>query len=183
MVGVHTPEFPFEKDIDNVRRAAKYMRVDYPIAIDSDYAIWRAFNNQYWPALYFIDAQGRIRHHKFGEGDCEQSERTIQQLLNEAGIKNARHELVSVQGRGAEAPADWASLKSPGTYVGYELTHNFASPGGAAPNKPRAYGFPSEFTLNHWALSGHWTITKGAAALNKATGRIAYYFHARDLNL
>ena len=118
VIGVHTPEFPFEKDIDNVRRAAKDMRVDYPIAIDNDYAIWRGFNNQYWPALYFINAQGRTRRHYFGEGDYEQSERMIQQLLAEVGIGGVGRDLVSVDARGIEAPADWDSLKSPENYVG-----------------------------------------------------------------
>src|SRR5215467_5032920 len=126
-IGVHSPEFSFEHDIENVRRAAKEMRVAYPIAIDSDYAIWRAFNNAYWPALYFIDKNGRIRHHHFGEGGYEQSERIIQQLL---GGNATGRELVSVEGRGAEAPADWSNLKSPENYLGYERTENFASPGG-----------------------------------------------------
>ena len=116
VIGVHSPEFAFEKNLDNVRRAAKDMRVDYPIAIDNDYAIWRAFNNQYWPALYFVDAQGRIRHHHFGEGEYEQSERMIQQLLAEAGSGGIGRELVSVDGRGVEAAADWGSLKSPENY-------------------------------------------------------------------
>ena len=182
IIGVHTPEFPFEKDIENVRWAAKEMRVAYPIAIDSDYAIWRAFNNAYWPALYFIDKNGRIRHHHFGEGGYEQSERIIQQLLGDAGNATAR-ELVSVEGRGAEAPADWANLKSPENYLGYERTENFASPGGAALDKRRVYAAPARLTLNQWALSGDWTIGKQAALLNEANGRIAYRFHARDLHL
>src|SRR3989440_3088347 len=135
VIGVHAPEFAFEKDVDNVRRAAKDMRVDYPIAIDNDYAIWRAFKNEYWPALYFVDAQGRIRHHHFGEGEYEQSERIIQQLLAEAGNGGIGHELVSVGGRGAGAGADWDSLKTPENYVGYERTENFASPGGAVLDK------------------------------------------------
>jgi thiol-disulfide isomerase/thioredoxin len=183
VIGVHTPEFAFEKNVDNVRRAAKDMRVDYPIAIDSDYAIWRALNNEYWPALYFVDAQGRIRHHHFGEGEYEQSERIIQQLLAEAGIGGIGHELVSVDARGAEAPADWGSLKSPENYVGYERTENFASPGGAVLGKRRVYAAPARLRLNHWALSGDWTVKKQATVLNKANGRIAYRFHARDLHL
>ena len=183
VIGVHTPEFAFEKDIDNVRRAAKDMKVDHPIAVDSDYAIWRAFRNQYWPALYFIDAQGRIRHHQFGEGEYEQSERVIQQLLAEAGTAGIGHELVSVDGHGAEAAADWNSLKSPENYVGYERTQNFASPGGATPGKRRVYAAPARLTLNHWALSGDWTMQKQAIALSKPNGRIVYRFHARDLHL
>src|SRR5215467_2382190 len=182
VIGVHTPEFPFEKDIENIRRAAKEMRVAYPIAIDSDYAIWRAFNNAYWPALYFIDKNGRIRHHHFGEGGYEQSERIIQQLLGDAGNATGR-ELVSMEGRGAEAPADWTNLKSPENYLGYERTENFASPGGAVLDKRRVYAAPARLTLNQWALSGDWTIGKQAALLNEANGRIAYRFHARDLHL
>ena len=183
VIGVHSPEFSFEKDVDNVRRAAKDMKVNYPIAIDSNYAIWRALKNEYWPALYFVDAQGRIRHHHFGEGEYEQSERIIQQLLAEAGIGGIGHELVSVDARGAEAPADWGSLKSPENYVGYERTENFASPGGAVLDKRRVYAIPARLRLNHWALSGDWTVGKHATALNEANGRIAYRFHARDLHL
>jgi thiol-disulfide isomerase/thioredoxin len=183
VIGVHTPEFEFEKNVDNVRRAAKDMKVNYPIAIDSNYAIWRALNNQYWPALYFVDAQGRIRHHHFGEGEYEQSERIIQQLLAEAGVAGIGNELVSVDARGAEAPADWGSLKSPENYVGYERTENFASPGGAVLDKRRVYAAPAQLNLNHWALSGDWTVGKQATLLNKANGRIAYRFHARDLHL
>ncbi len=183
VIGVHTPEFEFEKNLDNVRRAAKDMRVEYPIAIDSRYAIWNAFSNQYWPALYFIDAQGRIRHHQFGEGDYEQSEMIIQQLLAEAGRSGGDHERASVEGRGAEAAADWASLKSAENYVGYERTENFASPGGAVLDKRRVYAAPAQLRLNHWALSGDWTVTKKAIVLNKPNGRIAYRFHARDLHL
>jgi thiol-disulfide isomerase/thioredoxin len=183
VIGVHTPEFAFERNIDNVRRAAKDMRVDYPIAIDNDYAIWRAFNNQYWPALYFIDAQGRIRHHKFGEGEYEQSEMVIQRLLTEAGIRGVGHELVSVDARGAEAAADWGDLKSPENYLGYERTENFVSPGGAALDKPRVYGAPARLGLNQWALAGDWTVEKQATLLNRPNGRIAYRFHARDLHL
>ena len=171
VIGVHTPEFPFEHNVDNVRRAAKDMRVDYPIAIDSDYAIWRAFNNEYWPALYFVDAQGRIRHHEFGEGNYEQSEMIIQALLRDAGVTGLGDELVSVDARGAEVPADWASLKSPENYVGSARTENF---------EPRA---SADLRLNHWGLSGDWTIERGAIVLNKPNGRIAYRFHARDLHL
>src|SRR5215207_3270592 len=183
VVGVHTPEFPFERDVDNIRRALKEMRVVYPVALDSDYAIWRAFENRYWPALYFVDAQGRIRHHHFGEGEYEQSERVIQQLLAEAGAGGGGHELVSVDASGVEAAADWGSLKSPENYVGYERTENFASPGGAVPDKGRAYTAPAQLGLNQWALSGDWTVGKQAVVLNKAGGRIAYRFHARDLHL
>jgi thiol-disulfide isomerase/thioredoxin len=183
VLGVHTPEFAFEKDVDNVRRAVKDLRVVYPIALDSDYAIWRAFENQYWPALYFVDAQGRVRHHHFGEGDYEQSERSIQQLLSEAGVGGVGRELVSVDALGIEAAADWGSLKSTENYVGYERTENFASPGGAIPDKGRVYAAPAQLSLNQWAFSGDWTAGRQAAVLNKAGGRIACRFHARDLHL
>jgi thiol-disulfide isomerase/thioredoxin len=183
VIGVHAPEFAFEKNISNVRWAVKDMRIDYPVAVDSDYLIWRAFNNQYWPALYFIDAQGRVRHHHFGEGAYEQSEMIIQRLLHEAGVGGIGDDLVSVNARGLEAAADWGSLKSPENYLGYERTQNFASPGGAVLDRPRMYQLPARLRLNQWALSGDWTVNKQAAALNKANGSIAYRFHARDLHL
>ena len=183
VIGVHTPEFTFERDVANARRAAKDMRVDYPIAIDSDYAIWRAFNNSYWPALYFVDAQGHIRHHQFGEGEYEESEMIIQQLLEEAGNGSIGHDLVSVDARGAEAAADWGSLGSPENYLGYERTEKFASPGGAVLDERRVYEAPARLRLNHWALSGDWTLEQEAVVLNEANGRIAYHFHARDLHL
>jgi thiol-disulfide isomerase/thioredoxin len=183
VIGVHAPEFIFEQDLDNVRRAAKDMEVDYPIAIDNDYAIWRAFDNHYWPALYFVDAQGHIRHHHFGEGDYEQSEMIVQQLLTEAGMEGLGQGLVSVDADGFEAAADWGSLKSPENYVGYERTENFASPGGAVLDERRVYAPPARLRLNHWALSGDWTMERQATVLNKASGQIAYRFHARDLHL
>jgi len=183
VIGVHAPEFAFEKTINNVRWAVKDMRVDYPVAVDPDHVIWRAFNNHYWPALYFIDAQGRARHQHFGEGAYNQSEMFIQKLLAEAGVGDIGDELVSVDARGAEVPADWGSLKSPENYVGYERTENFASPSGAIMNKPRVYTPPARFSLNEWALAGEWTMEREATVLNKANGRIAYRFHARDLNL
>src|SRR5215471_15414402 len=182
VIGVHTPEFPFEKDVENIRRAAAAMRVTYPIAIDSDYGVWRALNNQYWPALYIVDAQGRIRHHHFGEGEYEMSERVIQRLLAEAGAGRSQG-LVSPDARGIEVAADWDNLMSPENYVGYQRTENFASPGGAAPDKPRVYAVPAALRLNHWAISGDWTIGKEALALDKPGGRIAYRFHARDVHL
>ena len=158
VIGVHTPEFGFEHDVDNVHRAVKSMRVDYPVAIDNDYAIWRAFDNHYWPALYFADAQGQIRHHHFGEGEYRQSEMVIQQLLAEAGSAGAGMDLVSVDPSGLEVPADWASLRSPENYTGYERTEGFASPGGPVPGKPHAYTAPARLGLNQWALSGDWTM-------------------------
>jgi thiol-disulfide isomerase/thioredoxin len=183
VIGVHTPEFAFEKDADNVRRAVKDMNVGYPVAIDNDYAIWRAFQNHYWPALYFADAQGDIRHHHFGEGEYQQSEMVIQQLLAEAGSGDTGQELVSVDARGIEAPADWATLKSPENYTGYERTENFASPGGAVPGRRHVYAAPAHLRLNEWALTGDWTAEEETTTLNTANGQIAYRFHARDLHL
>jgi len=183
VVGVHTPEFPFERDVDNVRQAAKDMRVEYPIALDSDYGVWRAFDNSYWPAVYIADAQGRIRHHQFGEGQYEECERVIQELLREAGNDGIGDDLVSVAGDGFEAQADWATLQSPETYLGYEQAQNFASPGGAEIDEPRTYVAPDSLRLNRWALSGDWTIGRKASVLNSADGRIAFRFHARDVHL
>ena len=183
VIGVHTPEFRFEKDLDNVRRAVKDRKIDFPVAIDNDYGIWRAFDNHYWPALYFIDAQGRIRHHQFGEGGYERTERIIQQLLGEAGSSGIGDHLAAVEARGVEAEADWPDLKSPENYLGHERTENFVSPGGAALDKRRVYAAPARLKLNDWALSGDWTVKRDAVALNKGNGRIAYRFHARDLHL
>jgi hypothetical protein len=182
-VGVHTPEFPFEHDVDNVREAAKDMRVDYPIAIDSDDALWSAFANHYWPAVYIADAQGRIRHHQFGEGQYEECERVIQRLLRDAGVEDIGDELVSVAPDGFEAQADWTNLGSPETYLGYEQGQNFASPGRADVDAPRAYAIPDALRLNQWALSGEWTIGRGASVLNGDEGAIAFRFHARDVHL
>jgi len=183
VIGVHTPEFSFEHNLDNVRRAVQDMRVDYPVAIDNAYAVWSAFANHYWPALYFGDAQGRIRHHRFGEGDYQQSEMVIQRLLAEAGSADTGHDLVSVEAPGVEAPADWATLRSPENYTGYARTENFASPGGAEPDKPHLYTVPAGLRLNDWALAGDWTIQEEAATSNTASGQIACRFQARDLNL
>src|ERR1700678_1027624 len=183
VTGVHTPEFGFEHEVDNVRRAVKSIRVGYPVAIDNDYAIWQAFDNHYWPALYFADSQGHIRHHHFGEGEYQQSEMVIQQLLAEAGSGDISHDPVPVNASGVEAQADWASLRSPETYTGYERTENFASPSGVRPGRRHAYTAPAELRLNHWALSGDWTMEEQAATANEADGQLAYRFHARDLNL
>jgi thiol-disulfide isomerase/thioredoxin len=183
VIGVHTPEFAFEKDIDNVRRALQQLKVEYPIAIDNDYAIWRAFRNNYWPALYFIDAEGRVRQHHFGEGEYERSEKTIQQLLAETGAAGIGAGLVSVDGIGLEAAADWENLKSPENYLGYERTQNFASPGGAEPDRRSLYTAPARLALNQWALAGSWTIRSQATVLGNPNGRIVNRFHARDLHL
>jgi len=179
-IGVHSPEFSFEHDLENVRRAARDMRVDYPIAIDNDFAIWRAFTNHYWPALYLVDAQGHLRYHHFGEGAYELSEMLLQHLLAEAGIGGITDDLVSVD---AEAAADWDSLRSPETYVGDARTEHFASRGGVVLDKRRRYAAPERLRLNHWALAGEWTVGREATVLNEANGRIAYRFHARDLHL
>jgi thiol-disulfide isomerase/thioredoxin len=183
VVGVHTPEFPFERDPDNVRQAAKDMAVAYPVALDSDYAVWRAFNNMYWPAVYIADAQGSIRHHRFGEGGYDECERVVQRLLGEAGHEGLDGDLVSVAPSGFEAQADWPNLESPETYLGYEQGQNFASPDGGALDIPHVYAMPDRLRLNHWALAGEWTIERGASVLNRAEGRIAFRFHARDVHL
>jgi thiol-disulfide isomerase/thioredoxin len=151
VIGVHTPEFSFEHNVDNVRRAATDMQLDYPIAIDSDYTIWNAFANHYWPALYFVDAQGNIRHHHFGEGAYEESERVIQQLLNEAGSNAFDPELVTVSARGAEVGADWDDLESPESYLGFDRAENFASSGGVARGNARVYAAPAGLKPNQWA--------------------------------
>jgi thiol-disulfide isomerase/thioredoxin len=183
VVGVHTPEFEFEHDLANVRRALASMRVDYPVAVDNDYAVWNAFHNQYWPALYMVDAQGAIRHHQFGEGDYAQSERIIRQLLAQAGSSVPAGGPAVVEASGIEAPADWANLQSAENYLGQARTENFSSPGGAAVDQRRLYTAPMPVALNHWALAGEWTIGKRSIVLNRAGGRIAYGFHARDLHL
>ena len=183
VIGVHTPEFSFERNADNVRQAVQEMRITYPVATDNNYGVWRAFGNHYWPALYFADAQGRIRYHHFGEGEYGQSEMVIQQLLAEAGSTGAGTGLVAVDPHGLEVPADWASLRSPENYTGYERTENFASPGGGVPGKPHVYTVPPRLGLNQWALSGDWTMEEEAATLNAAGGQIACRFHGRDLNL
>jgi thiol-disulfide isomerase/thioredoxin len=183
VIGVHTPEFSFEHNVDNIRWALKDMRIEYPVAVDSSYAIWRAFDNQFWPASYFIDAKGHIRHHQFGEGEYLQGEAVIQQLLTEAGFAGFNREPAPVSPYGPEVGADLGNLRSSETYVGYEQTKNFASPHGAAWNKARTYSFPARLDLNSWAVAGNWTAGKEAVALNQGDGRIAYQFHARDLNL
>src|SRR5919198_2449179 len=183
VIGVHTPEFDFEHDLDNARQAIKALRVDYPVAIENDYGIWTAFDNHYWPALYLVDAQGQIRHHQFGEGNYERSEMILQQLLTQAGSGGISHDLVAVDPGGVEAAADWANLRSPETYLGYERTANFASGDGAALDTPHVYAARPRLPLNHWALAGDWTVQPQAVVLNQADGQIAYRFHARDLHL
>ena len=182
-IGVHTPEFDFEHDLANVRREVKDLGVDYPVAVDNDYAIWTAFANHYWPALYFADAQGQIRHHRFGEGDYEMSEMAVQQLLTAAGSGGTNQGLTPVDPRGVEVAADWDSLRSPENYLGYERTDNFVAPTNSILETSYAYAAPPRLRLNHWALAGDWTVKQQAIVGNQAGGRILYRFHARDLNL
>jgi thiol-disulfide isomerase/thioredoxin len=178
VVGVHTPEFPFEGDADNVARMVNALRVDYPVAIDSSYGVWDEFANSYWPALYLADRDGVLRYDHFGEGRYEESERAIQDML---GIGKA--DLVSVEGSGLEAPADWEQLDSPETYLGYGRGERFSSPGGGARNERRAYALPDRLRLNHWAVQGDWTIQEQAAVSEEPGGRLCYRFHARDAHL
>ena len=182
VLGVQTPEFEFEGDLDNVGRAIKEKDVRYPLVVDNDYAVWRAFDNHYWPALYFVDAQGRIRHHHFGEGEYEESEMVLQMLLREAGV-DVDPGLVRLQPDGVEAAADWADLGSPETYLGYERAVGFASPGGVVPDERQAYSAPAELRRNQWALSGAWRIGPVSVLLNEPGGSISFQFHARDLHL
>jgi thiol-disulfide isomerase/thioredoxin len=177
VIGVHTPEFSFEHEIDRVRQATKERAIDYPVAIDNDYEIWSAFDNNYWPALYFVDADGIIRDHHFGEGRYEQSERVIQRLLA------VEREPVSVEGLGVEAEADWDHLRTPETYLGYGRSEQFASPDDAAFDERRAYELPERLRFNHWALAGEWTIGRENVVLDQAGGSIVYRFHARDAHL
>jgi thiol-disulfide isomerase/thioredoxin len=183
VVGVHTPEFPFEHDADNVRWAAEYERVEYPIALDPDFAVWRAFDNNYWPAVYIADAEGRIRHMHFGEGGYEECEMMVQMLLREAGRDDVADDLVSVADEGFEAQADWGTLGSPETYLGYEQAQNFVSADRAEFDEPQNFGVPDELDSNQWALSGNWTLGPGASVVNEAGGRLVFRFHARDVHL
>ena len=183
VLGVHTPEFDVEHDLDNVRRAVKDLRVHYPVAVDNDYTIWSAFDNHYWPALYLVDAQGGIRHHRFGEGGYEESEMILQQLLAEAGAGGIGQDLVAVDPTGVEAAADWDSLRSPENYLGYQRTENFTSADGAVLDTPHVYALPTRLRLNQWALTGDWAVKQQAIVLNAPDGGIVYRFHARDLHL
>lgn len=183
VIGVHTPEFAFEANIDNVSRAIRKTKIDFPVAIDNAYKIWNAFDNHYWPALYFIDAQGRVRHIQFGEGQYDEAEKKIQQLLAETGTANTGSTLVSGKGYGIEAAADWGNLRSPETYLGYERAENFSSGSGRLPGKEYVYSIPSTLDLHHWAISGHWKLEKQSVILKKEGGKIVFRFHARDLHL
>jgi Thioredoxin like C-terminal domain len=159
------------------------MRVTYPVVVDNDYAVWNAFANHYWPALYFVDAEGRIRHHRFGEGDYERSEVVIRQLLGDSGADVSGADLVSVDPSGPEVAADWGALNTSETYLGYRQTENFASPGGIERDAPKNYEAPQRIRHNHWALSGDWTVMAEATVLNEPRGRVAFRFDARDVHL
>ncbi len=183
VVGVHAPEFSFEKDVDNIRRAVDQMRITYPIAVDSDHAIWRAFNNEYWPALYFLDAQGRVRFRQFGEGSYAQAEMMIQQLLMENGAAGLGAVSPAIQGNALEADADWLNLLTPETYVGYDQAQNVASYSEANFDAPHDYARPTRLGLNEWSLFGQWTVRGEAAELSRSGGGAVYRFHARDVHL
>ncbi len=183
-IGVHTPEFKFEHDLDNVGWAVSARKIDYPVAIDNDFEVWRAFANNYWPALYFIDSQGRIRHHRFGEGDYERSEMVIRQLLADAGVEDLRPGLAIVEPNGDEVQADWEDLGSPESYLGFDQATGFdAGAGGAAWDELHSYTASAHLRLNHWGLIGNWTVRSDASALTSPKGLVAYQFHARDVNL
>jgi thiol-disulfide isomerase/thioredoxin len=177
VIGVHTPEFSFEHEIGGIRQAITARGIDYPVTVDNDYAVWSAFANHYWPALYFIDKEGIVRDQQFGEGRYEQSERVIQRLL---GVKR---ELVSVEGVGVEAAADWNHVRTPEAYLGYGRSEQFVSPTGGSLDERRAYELPERLPLNHWALAGEWTIGPENVVLERAGGSIAFRFHARDAHL
>jgi thiol-disulfide isomerase/thioredoxin len=210
VIGVHAPEFAFERNIDNVRKATRELKIDYPVAIDNHYAIWRALSNQYWPALYVVDAQGQIRYHQFGEGGYAESEKVIQQLLADAGhagaadvkgaagssgtngtnaangtseTTRAAAEIDPAQAQGVEMAPDDRDLNSPETYVGYEHADNFASPGGQTRDRPNTYAAPARLSVNDWGLAGPWTVGAEFATPEAASGSIVYRFHARDLHM
>jgi thiol-disulfide isomerase/thioredoxin len=183
IVGVHTPEFVFERDLDNVIRASKNFGVDYPIALDTRYGIWQAFSNHFWPAIYIADAEGQIRFHHFGEGEYAMTEMVIQQLLFDAGAAGIDADLVVAEPTGLEVAAEWRDVRSPETYTGYRQSSGFAQDGVAAFDVPHRYSAPARLRLNTWGLSGNWTVAGHAVASNEPDARLAFRFHARDLNL
>jgi cytochrome c biogenesis protein CcdA/thiol-disulfide isomerase/thioredoxin len=183
VIGVHAPEFAFERNVENVNRAISTLKIGYPVAIDNDYKIWRAFENEYWPAHYFIDAKGLIRHHHFGEGEYDESERVIQKLLADAGDGNVPTGVVAVNASGAEAASAKADVESPETYIGYNRIDHFVSPGGVVQDTSHVYAAAGSPQLNDWSLAGNWTIGGERAVLNEKDGSIVYRFHARDLHL
>ena len=183
VVGVHTPEFDVEHDVENVRRAARDLEVEYPIVVDNGYAVWDAFANQYWPSLYIADAEGYIRHRHFGEGGYERSENVLRQLLADAGVLELPARVAPVRRRAIEAPADWPNVRSSETYLGFDRSQGFASPGGGVLDQLRYYSVPRELGLNRWALQGGWILRHQEAVVNEPNGRIVFRFFARDLNL
>jgi thiol-disulfide isomerase/thioredoxin len=183
VVGVHTPEFGFEHDLDNVAAQTRHLGVEYPVAVDNDYAVWRAFANRFWPALYVADREGRIRYHHFGEGEYAMAEMVVQQLLMEAGAQDVDQELVMVEPRGLEVAADWRTLQSPETYLGYAQSTGFAAEPRARFDRAHRYSASPQLPLNYWDLSGIWTVGEHAAVLQEAGGRVAFGFAARDVNL
>jgi thiol-disulfide isomerase/thioredoxin len=183
VIGVHTPEFDIEKQLPNVQKAVTKFGITYPVALDNNYAIWNAFHNQFWPAHYFIDAKGKVRYTHFGEGEYDQSERWIQQLLKEANAKNMPANTVSVRAQGVEAAADLSEVRSPETYIGYARVQHFASAGGLDHDDEKLYAVPGQLRLNEWGLAGKWTDHEQVALLGAARGKIVFRFHARDLHL
>jgi thiol-disulfide isomerase/thioredoxin len=183
VVGVHTPEFGFEHDAANVTAAARALDVGYPIALDNDYAVWGAFANHAWPAVYVADGEGRLRYHHFGEGEYAATEMALQQLLLEAGADDLEQDLVLVEPRGLEVAADWRTLRSPETYLGYGQSTGFAQDGVARPDAPAGYEAPARLPLNAWGLAGAWTVARHAAVAAAPGARVAFQFQARDLNL
>ena len=183
IVGAHTPEFDFERDIDNITAAARDMRVTWPIAVDSDYGVWRTFNNHFWPAVYMADADGKLRYTHFGEGEYVMTEMVIQQLLADAGKEGWDPALSIVDPQGTEVSANWNDVRSPESYLGYGQSAGFDSPDGERADQPHDYSRPTSLRLNHWAPIGNWTYAEKASASNAPNARIAFQFQARDVNL
>ncbi|MEJ0084521.1 MAG: thioredoxin family protein [Pseudomonadota bacterium] len=183
IIGVHSPEFGFEKDAANVRMAIQKFHIEYPVVLDNDFAIWKAYDNRFWPAHYFIDAEGRIRGHHYGEGKYAESEHTIRALLTEAGVANLPPPVDAAAGEGVTAAADVANIESPETYLGFARGENFTSPGSFEPDAVKDYQLPAQIALNEWALAGRWLVSREKAQLQAAPGRIKFRFKARDLHL
>jgi hypothetical protein len=183
VIGVHTPEFAFERQLDNVQKATKDLGITYPVAVDSNWTIWKAFNNSYWPAHYFIDAKGRLRHTHFGEGEYDQSEQVIRKLLAERNGAPVSGGLAQINATGVQAAPDFAAMASPETYLGYEKAQNYAGSQALKPDQPTTYAFPASLKHNQWALAGLWKDTAAFASSHAAGARIRFQFHARDLNM
>jgi thiol-disulfide isomerase/thioredoxin len=183
VIGVHTPEFSFEHEPMNVEDAVRNLNIVFPVAIDSKYAIWQSFNNQAWPAQYLVDARGRIRYHHFGEGDYDEIERAIKELLKENGAAGLVSGTTSVSGVGIEAAPDWTEERSPETYIGYRQAQDFVSPEKVHENSLQVFSAPLKLSLNHWGLVGLWSVNAESAVLQVVPGKIVFRFHSRDLNL